>query len=151
MRSVRPVGAHLPDEQVQCDLWFPGQLVPDHAGVLRSFPVLMMVAAYSRFIAAVMIPSRITGDLLAGMWQLLSQSVGAVPRTLLWDNESGSGQRGRLAQGVSGFCGVLGTRLTQARPHDPKPRVWWSRPTATSERRFCRARTSTRRPIPTPR
>lgn len=111
---------HLPGEQVQCDLWFPGQVVPDHAGVLRSFPVLVMVAAYSRFIAAVMLPSRITGDLLAGMWQLLSRDVGAVPRTLLWDNESGIGQRGRLAQGVSGFCGVLGTRLIQARPYDPE-------------------------------
>lgn len=111
---------HLPGEQVQCDLWFPGQLVPDHAGVPRSFPVLVMVAAYSRFIAAVMLPSRITGDLLAGMWQLLSQNFGAVPRTLLWDNESGIGQRGRLAQGVPGFCGVLGTRLIQARPYDPE-------------------------------
>jgi hypothetical protein len=62
---------HLPGEQVQCDLWFPGQLVPDRAGVLRSFPVLVMVAAYSRFIAAVMLPSRVTGDLLAGMWRVL--------------------------------------------------------------------------------
>ncbi len=105
---------------VHCDLWFPGQVVPDHAGVLRSFPVLVMVAAYSRFIAAVMLPSRITGDLLAGMWQLLSRDVGAVSRTLLWDNESGIGQRGRLAQGVSGFCGVLGARLIQARPYDPE-------------------------------
>jgi transposase len=111
---------HLPGEQVQCDLWFPGALVPDHAGVPRSFPVLVMVAAYSRFIAAVMLPSRITGDLLAGMWQLLSNDIGAAPRTLLWDNESGIGQRGRLAQGVSGFCGVLGTRLIQARPYDPE-------------------------------
>ncbi|APE19278.1 IS21 family transposase [Mycolicibacterium pallens] len=111
---------HLPGEQVQCDLWFPGQVVPDHGGVLRSFPVLVMVAAYSRFIAAVMLPSRITGDLLAGMWQLLSRDIGAIPRTLLWDNESGIGQRGRLAQGVSGFCGVLGTRLVQARPYDPE-------------------------------
>ncbi|MDG4668651.1 IS21 family transposase [Mycobacterium sp. 236(2023)] len=111
---------HLPGEQVQCDLWFPGAVVPDHAGVLRSFPVLVMVAAYSRFIAAVMLPSRITGDLLAGMWQLLSGDIDAIPRTLLWDNESGIGQRGRLAQGVSGFCGVLGTRLIQARPYDPE-------------------------------
>jgi transposase len=39
---------------------------------------------------------------------------------LLWDNESGIGQRGRLAQGVAGFCGVLGTRLIQARPYDPE-------------------------------
>lgn len=111
---------HLPGEQVQCDLWFPGQVVPDHGGVLRSFPVLVMVAAYSRFIAAVMLPSRITGDLLAGMWQLLSHDIGAIPRTLLWDNESGIGRRGRLAQGVSGFCGVLGTRMIQARPYDPE-------------------------------
>ena len=44
------------------------ELVPDHTGVLRSFPVLVMVAACSRFITAVMIASRITGDLLAGMW-----------------------------------------------------------------------------------
>jgi hypothetical protein len=111
---------HLPGEQVQCDLWFPGQVVPDHGGVLRSFPVLVMVAAYSRFIAAVMIPSRVTGDLLAGMWQLLSQGFGSVSRSLLWDNESGIGQRGRPAQGVAGFCGVLGTRLIQARPYDPE-------------------------------
>ncbi|KMO73486.1 Integrase core domain protein [Mycolicibacterium chlorophenolicum] len=110
---------HLPGEQVQCDLWFPGALVPDHSGVLRSFPVLVLVAAYSRFIAAMMIPSRVTGDLLAGMWQLL-QGVGAVPRTLLWDNESGIGQRGRLAEGVAGFCGVLATRLIQTRPYDPE-------------------------------
>lgn len=111
---------HLPGEQVQCDLWFPGQVVPDHAGVLRSFPVLVMVAASSRFIAAVMIPSRVTGDLLAGMWLLLSLYVGGIPRSLLWDNEPGIGQRGRLAEGVAGFCGVLGTRLIQARPYDPE-------------------------------
>ncbi|BBZ70404.1 IS21 family transposase [Mycobacterium paraseoulense] len=111
---------HLPGEQVQCDLWLPGRVMPDHAGVLRSFPVLVMVAAYSRFIAAMMIPSRVTGDLLAAMWQLLSQRISAVPRTLLWDNEAGIGQRGRLAEGVAGFCGVLGTRLIQARPYDPE-------------------------------
>jgi len=111
---------HLPGEQVQCDLWLPGRVVPDQAGVLRSFPVLVMVAAYSRFIAATMLPSRVTGDLLAGMWLLMSQCIGAVPRTLLWDNEAGIGQRGRLAEGVAGFCGVLGTRLIQARPYDPE-------------------------------
>jgi hypothetical protein len=54
------------------------------------------------------------------MWQLISECIGGVPRTLLWDNESGIGQRGRLAVGVGGFCGVLGTRLIQARPYDPE-------------------------------
>ncbi|WP_328813987.1 IS21 family transposase [Rhodococcus sp. NBC_00297] len=111
---------HLPGEQVQCDLMFPGHLVPDHAGVLRSFPVLVMVATYSRFIAAVMLPSRITGDLLAGMWQLISTPFGAVPRTLLWDNEAGIGRGGRLVSGVPGFCGTLATKLVQAPPYDPE-------------------------------
>ncbi len=132
---------HLPGEQVQCDLWFPGGLVPDHAGVLRSFPVLVMVAAYSRFIAAMMIPSRVTGDLLAGMWQLLSCNIGAVPRTLLWDNESGIGQRGRLAEGVAGFCGVLGTRQIQARPYDPETKGVVERANGYLEMSFLPGRT----------
>src|SRR5690625_2408400 len=28
----------LRGEQVQCDLWFPGQLAPDHGAELQSFP-----------------------------------------------------------------------------------------------------------------
>ena len=133
---------HLPGEQVQCDLWFPGALVPDHAGVLRSFSVLVMVAAYSRFIAAMMIPSRVTGDLLAGMWHLL-QEIGAVPRTLLWDNESGIGQRGRLADGVTGFCGVLATRLIQTRPYDPESKGLVERANGYLETSFLPGRTFT--------
>ena len=133
---------HLPGEQVQCDLWFPGALVPDHAGALRSFPVLVMVAAYSRFIAAMMIPSRVTGDLLAGMWHLL-QDIGAVPRTLLWDNESGIGQRGRLAEGVARFCGVLATRLIQTRPYDPESKGLVERANGYLETSFLSGRTFT--------
>ena len=106
---------HLPGEQVQCDLWFPGQLVPDHAGVLRSFPVLVMVAAYSRFIAAVMLPSRITGDLLAGMWQLLSENIGAVPRTLV------VGQRVRYRSTWSTGPGRGRVLRRAGHPADPGP------------------------------
>ena len=133
---------HRPGEQVQCDLWFPGAVVPDHAGALRSFPVLVMVAAYSRFVAAMMIPSRVTGDLLAGMWQLL-HDIGAVPRTLLWDNESGIGQRGRLAEGVAGFCGVLATRLIQTRPYDPESKGLVERANGYLETSFLPGRTFT--------
>ena len=50
---------------------------------LRSFPVLVMVAAYSRFINAVMVSARIIGDLLAGMWLLLAGQVGRAPQILL--------------------------------------------------------------------
>lgn len=65
-------------------------------------------------------PSRRTGDLLAGMWWCLAAGFTAVPRQLLWDNEAGIGRGGKLAEGVAGFCGALGVRLVQARPYDPE-------------------------------
>jgi hypothetical protein len=68
---------------------------------------------------AVLLPSRTTGDLLAGMWQLLS-GLGAVPKTLVWDNESGIGQHRRLTVGARSFAGTLGTRIYQVAPRDPE-------------------------------
>ena len=62
-----------PGDQVQCDLWFPEPRIPVGDGRLVMLPVLVMVASFSKFITAVMIPSRTTADLLAGMWSLLSQ------------------------------------------------------------------------------
>jgi len=79
-----------------------------------------MVAAWSGFIAAVLLPTRQSPDLLAGMWQLLAHSFGAVPRMLVWDNESGIGQHQRLTVGARGFAGTLGTRIYQTRPRDPE-------------------------------
>ncbi len=105
---------------VQCDLWFPGKVVPVGKDVLADPPVLTMVAAWSGFIMALLVPTRTTGDLLAGMWQLLSGTLGAVPRTLVWDNESGIGQRRRLTVPARAFAGTLGTRIYQARPYDPE-------------------------------
>lgn len=82
-------------------------------------PVLVMVCSHSRFIMARMIPSRMTGDLLAGMWELLG-SLGAVPRRLIWDNETGIGRRNSYAAGVAAFAGVLATRIVQVKPYDPE-------------------------------
>jgi hypothetical protein len=82
--------------------------------------VLVMVAAHSRFITAVMLPSRTTPDLLAGMWFLLEHQLGAVPHRLIWDNESGIGRRNHLATGVTEFVGALATRLVQLKPFDPE-------------------------------
>ncbi|VAZ81076.1 hypothetical protein LAUMK4_05770 [Mycobacterium persicum] len=82
-------------------------------------PVLVMVAAFSRFIAAVMLPSRQTMDLVAGMWKLLSGSFAAVPHELWWDNEAGIGRRGRLTDPVTALMGTLGSRLVQLKPYDP--------------------------------
>lgn len=106
-------------EVVQCDLWFPPAVVPDEHGVARSFPVLSMICAHSRFLMAVMIPSRAGGDILEGMYVLLER-LGAVPKMLLWDNEAGLGAHRRLAPATTAFAGTLGTRIWQARPYDPE-------------------------------
>lgn len=109
-----------PGDQVQCDLWFPEPRIPVGDGTLVMLPVLVMVASFSKFITAVMIPSRTTADLLAGMWALLSQQLGAVPRRLIWDNETGIGRRNRLAAGVGGFAGALATKIHQLKAYDPE-------------------------------
>lgn len=122
---------YVAGEIVQCDLWFPGKVIPvDPATASRpagwvsgrpaaDLPVLTMVAAFSGFIMAVLLPTRKTGDLVAGMWQLLS-GLGGVPKTLVWDNESGIGQHHRLTVGARGFAGTLGTRIYQTAARDPE-------------------------------
>ena len=109
-----------PGDQVQCDLWFPEPKIPVGDGTAVMLPVLVMVASFSKFITAVMIPSRTTADLLAGMWLLLSTQLGAVPRRLIWDNEAGIGRRNRLAAGVGQFCGGLATSIHQLKAYDPE-------------------------------
>jgi transposase len=111
--------SYEPGDQAQCDLWFPEVKIPVGAGTPRILPVLVMVSSHSRFIMARMIPSRMTGDLLAGMWELLG-GLGAVPRRLIWDNETGIGRRNSFAAGVPAFTGVLATRIVQVRPYDPE-------------------------------
>jgi hypothetical protein len=100
----------------------PGRVVPVGDKVLADPPVLTMVAAYSGFIMAVLLHSRTTGDLVAGMWHLLS-GLGAVPKTLVWDNESGIGQHHRLTLGARSFAGTLGTRIYQTAARDPEAMV----------------------------
>ena len=56
-------------------------------------PVLTMVTGYSRWLSAVLIPSRRAEDLFAGWWQLISR-LGAVPRVLVWDGEGAIGAGG---------------------------------------------------------
>ncbi|MBU4336931.1 MAG: DDE-type integrase/transposase/recombinase [Actinobacteria bacterium] len=135
---------HVAGDVVQCDLWFPAAKIP--TGLREQvavFPVLVMVAAHSRFITAVMLPSRTTADLLTGMWLLLSQQLGAVPRRLLWDNEAGIGRRGHLAAGLAQFCGTLATRLVQARPFDPETKGVVERANDYLETSFLPGRTFT--------
>ena len=106
-------------DAAQCDLWFPPQRIPLEDGTRALLPVLVMTAAYSRFMNALMIPTRQTPDLLLGTWSLI-EALGRVPRRLIWDNETGIGRRGRLAAGVGEFCGTLATRIHQLKARDPE-------------------------------
>ncbi|PRC54497.1 IS21 family transposase, partial [Mycobacterium sp. ITM-2017-0098] len=51
---------HPPGRAIQRDLWFPAPKVAVGFGQEAMLPVLVMVAAFSRFIAAMMLPSRQT-------------------------------------------------------------------------------------------
>jgi hypothetical protein len=138
--------AHPPGRVIQCDLWFPAPKIAVGFGQEAMLPMLVKVAAFSRFIAAVMLPSRQTMDLVAGMWQLLSDNFAAVPHELWWDNEAGIGRRGRLTDPVTALMGTLGSRLVQLKPYDPESkRASWSEPTATWRRRFFLGAASPRR------
>lgn len=119
--GVDPVDrfVYQPGRIAQCDLWFPAPPIPVGAGQERVLPVLVMVLGYSRFITATMIPSRQAGDILAGMWALISQ-ISRVPKTLVWDREAAIGGTGRVSTAASGFAGTLATRILLAPPRDPE-------------------------------
>jgi transposase len=131
VRAIRPEYAgidpadrivHSPGESTQCDLWFPATKVPVGHGEHRQLamlPVLAMTLTYSRFISAVMLPSRQAGDLLAGMWQLIA-ALGAVSKTLVWDLESAIGKGRRVSAPAAAFAGTLATRIRLTPPRDPE-------------------------------
>lgn len=132
VRVLRPVYApvdpasrtsYQPGQRAQCDLWFPPVGVPLGFGQVDSPPVLVMVAGYSRWLAAKVIPTRNAADLVLGQWAVIGQ-LGAVPRALVWDNESGVGRYGganpKLSEQFSVLRGMLGTRVVILRPRDPE-------------------------------
>lgn len=128
IRMIRPEYAgvdpadrlvHEPGVAAQMDLWFPEPRIPVGFGQAAMLPVLVMTLTFSRFLSAVMLPSRQAGDLLAGMWQLIA-GVGAVSKTLVWDRESAIGGKGVVTQAAAAFAGSLATRVVLAPPRDPE-------------------------------
>ena len=86
--------SYEPGELVQCDFWFPEIEIPVGFGQTRTakqLPVLTMVSGYSRWLSALLIPSRSAEDLFDGWWRLLS-GLGGVPRLLVWDGEGAIGK-----------------------------------------------------------
>ncbi|MEU6014204.1 IS21 family transposase [Streptomyces sp. NPDC047515] len=138
---VDPVSrtTYRPGELAQCDLWFPEADIPLGYGQSGRPPVLVMVSGYSRVIAARMLPSRTTGDLIDGHWRLLL-AWGAVPSTLVWDNESGVG-RGKLTAEFAAFAGLLATKIHLCRPRDPEAKGLVERANGYLETSFLPGRT----------
>jgi transposase len=118
--------AYVAGEIAQCDLWFPPVTLPVGFGQTRrpsQLPVLTMVTGYSRWLSAVLIPSRRAEDLFAGWWRLIER-LGAVPRVLVWDGEGAIGRwrggRSELTAECQAFRGTLGAKVLICRPADPE-------------------------------
>jgi transposase len=117
---------YVAGEIAQCDLWFPPVQVPVGFGQVRKsaqLPVLTMIVGYSRWLSAVLIPSRRSEDLFAGWWQLIA-GLGAGPRVLVWDGEGAIGRwragKVELTADCQAFRGTLGARVLVCKPADPE-------------------------------
>lgn len=76
-----------------------------------------MVPSFSRFLSATMIPSRTTGDLLAGLWHLISRLAGVLGR-MVWENEAGIGRGKKLWLAAQEFAGALATWIVLHKAFD---------------------------------
>jgi transposase len=118
--------SYVAGEIAQCDLWFPPVRLPVGFGQTRGptqLPVLTMICGYSRWLLALLLPTRKGEDLFAGWWGLLER-LGAVPRVLVWDGEAAIGRRrgGRveLTTDCQAFRGTLGAKVVVLRPAAPE-------------------------------
>ena len=139
--------AYAAGEIAQCDLWFPPIELPVGFGQTRKpvlLPVLTMICAYSRWLLAMLIPSRRAEDLFAGWWQLIA-TLGAVPRALVWDGEGAIGRwragRAELTAECQAFRGVLAAKVIICRPADPEAKGLIERSHDYLERSFLPGRT----------
>jgi transposase len=129
-------------ELAQCDFWFPDITLPAGFGQFRTakrLPVLTMACGYSRWLSAVLVPSRQSEDLFAGWWQLID-GLGAVPRALVWDGEAAVGRwragRPELTGDCQAFRGTLGVRVVICKPADPEAKGLLERAHDYLERSF---------------
>lgn len=131
----------------QHDFWFPDIELPVGYGQTRTakqLPVLTMVTGYSRWLSAVLIPTRQAEDLFAGWWGLIEE-LGALPRVLVWDGEGGIGRwrggRSELTAQCQAFRGTLGAKVVICRPADPEAKGLIERAHDWLERSFLPGRT----------
>jgi len=130
LREVRPLFAppprtfqrtvYRPGEICQFDVWQPRDEVPVGHGQTRRGWVVIACLGYSRAGAGVLIFSRETEDLLAGIAGCLER-LGGLPRTLVWDRQAGiHGHGGRPSEAFAAFCGQLRVDWRFCEPADPQ-------------------------------
>jgi transposase len=141
--------SYVAGEVAQCDLWFPPIDLPVGFGQVRKsprLPVLTMVTGYSRWLSAVLIPSRAAADLFAGWWQLIA-TLGAVPRVLVWDGEGAIGRwragKPELTAECQAFRGTLAAKVIVCKPADPEAKGLIERAHDYLERSFLPGRAFT--------
>lgn len=134
--------AYVAGEIAQCDFWFPPIELPVGFGQVRGpkqLPVLTMVLGYSRWLMAMLIPSRHAEDLFAGWWTHI-HGLGSVPRVLVWDGEGAIGRwragRSELTAECQAFRGTLGTKVLVCKPADPEAKGMIERAHDYLERSF---------------
>jgi transposase len=139
--------AYVAGEIAQCDFWFPPIELPvgfGQARIARRLPVLTMVCGYSRWLSALLVPTRTASDLFVGWWRQL-QALGAVPRVLVWDGESAVGRhrggRSELTAECQAFRGMLGAKVLVLKPADPEVKGIIERAHDFLERSFLPGRT----------
>jgi transposase len=130
LREVRPLFArpvrtfqrtvYRPGELCQFDVWQPRDEVPVGHGQTRRGWVVVACLGYSRAGAGVLVFSKETEDLLAGIAGCLER-LGALPRELVWDRQAGiHGHGGRPSDAFAAFCGQLRVGWRFCEPADPQ-------------------------------
>jgi transposase len=130
LREVRPVFAApvrtfaravwRPGEVCQFDVWQPKEQVPVGHGQTRPGWVVVACLGFSRAGAGMLVFSKQTEDLLAGIAGCLTR-LGALPGELLWDRQAGiHGHAGRPTDEFAAFCGQLKVGWRFCEPADPQ-------------------------------
>jgi transposase len=130
LREVRPLFAppartfsraiYRPGEVCQFDVWQPRDEIPVGHGQTRLGWVVVACLGYSRAGAGVLVFSKQTEDLLAGIAGCLAR-LGALPKELVWDRQAGiHGHGGRPSDAFASFCGQLRVGWRFCEPADPQ-------------------------------
>lgn len=130
LREVRPLFAppartfqrtvYRPGDICQFDVWEPRDEIPVGHGQTRQGWVVVACLGYSRAGAGVLVFSKQTEDLLAGIAGCLTR-LGALSETLVWDRQAGIHARdGRPTEAFAAFCGQLKVDWHFCEPADPQ-------------------------------